>query len=294
MNEENKNKNIKNENKEADKKSEAQIKEKRSGKRASSDTKKWKWLILLITAAVIALFVILFVILPMMAEEEPVKTFEPSPTIEETAAPSPSPFVMLPQMKELYDKNSDLAGWIKIEGAEGDEKPVIDYPVMYTPNDGEFYLYKTFEKKQDPTKKGNLFIDKNCTIDPRSTNLIIHGHNMKNGTMFHNLIEYKKEDFYKEHPAFSYTTLYEEQEYQIVSVFLSRVYKKSDDVFKFYQFYNAETKEEFDYFVKNIKEMELYETGVTPEFGDELITLTTCEYSQSEGRIVVVGRRVKD
>ena len=118
---------------------------------------------------------------------------------------------------------------------------------------------------------------------------------MKNGTMFHTLIEYKDEDFYREHPTIRYNTLYEEEEYEIAAVFLSKIYKKSEtDVFKFYQFYNAESQEEFDEFIANCKAQELYETGVTPEYGDQLITLTTCEYSQQNGRLVVVARKIEE
>lgn len=99
---------------------------------------------------------------------------------------------------------------------------------------------------------------------------------------------------HKEHPTIRYSTLYEEEEYEIAAVFLSKIYKKSEtDVFKFYQFYDAQTEAEFDEFVRSVKELELYETGVTPEYGDELITLTTCEYSQENGRMVVVARKVE-
>jgi sortase B len=239
---------------------------------------------------------IIFAVLPMTYREEPKRAEVPEQTevtgevileVEEDEGDLQPE--MLPEMQELYEQNNDLAGWIKIDGT------VVDYPVMYTPDDGEFYLYRTFEKEDDPTKQGCIFIDKNCSIDPRSDNLILHGHNMKNGTMFHTLIEYEDEEFYAEHKIIEYSTLYSRDNYEIVSVFLSKVYNKDEtDVFKFYQFYNAETEEEWDEFISNIKSLELYETGVTPEYGDELITLSTCEYSQENGRIVIVARRVKD
>lgn len=191
-------------------------------------------------------------------------------------------------MAALYKQNPDIAGWLSIKGT------VVDYPVMYTPEDGEYYLYRNFEKEEDPSKEGCLFIDKNCTMEPRSTNLLIHGHNMKNGSMFHTLLEYKEEAYYREHKTIRFDTLYEEEEYEIVSVFLSKIYKKSEtDVFKFYQFYDAENKKQFDDFVSNCKELELYETGVAPVYGDKLLTLSTCEYSTENGRIVVVARKVK-
>lgn len=229
-----------------------------------------------------------------VVESEPTATIEPAPReAEETIAPSTTApavgaQVMLPEMAELYAENNEIAGWIEIKGTE------VDYPVMYTPDDGQFYLYRTFEKEEDPTKEGCLFIDEFCSVDPRDTNLLIHGHNMKNGTMFHSLLNYKEEDYYKEHPVITFNSLYEEEQYEIAYVFLSQVYNQDDDVFKFYKFYNAENEEEYKYYTDNCKALELYSTGVTPEFDDDLITLTTCEYTVENGRMVVVARKITE
>lgn len=230
---------------------------------------------------------------PTLEIEGPVTTPEPSPTRAEetsevsTATPEPTPTPMIPEMAELYAQNSDLAGWIHIEDT------VIDYPVMFTPDDGQFYLYRTFEREDDPSKQGCVFIDENCSIDPRSTNLLLHGHNMRNGSMFHSLVEYADQEYYEAHPTIEYTTLYDQQEYEIVYVFRSRVYNTNDDVFKYYKFYNASTQEEFDNFIAGCEELALYDTGITPEFGDEFLTLNTCEYTAENGRMVVVARRIK-
>lgn len=209
-------------------------------------------------------------------------------TAEPTAEETTRAMVMLPDMAQLYAQNKDIAGWIQIEGTE------INYPVMYTPEDGQYYLYRNFDKEDDPTQEGCIFIDEHCSIDPRSTNLLIHGHNMKNGTMFHTLISYKDESFYKQHPIIRYKTLYEEQEYEIAYVFLSQVYNVDDNVWKFYKFYNATDAQQYDDFVNHCKELELYDTGVTARYDDDLITLTTCEYSTENGRMVVVARRVTE
>lgn len=225
---------------------------------------------------------------PRTVETMAPETAEPT----ESAAPATSApvgaQVMLPEMAELYAENDEIAGWIEIKGTE------VDYPVMYTPDDGQFYLYRTFQKEEDPTKEGCLFIDEFCKVDPRDTNLLIHGHNMKNGTMFHSLLNYKEEDYYKEHPVITYNTLYEEEQYEIAYVFLSQVYNQDDDVFKFYKFYNAANEEEYNYFTDNCKQLELYSTGVTPQFDDDLITLTTCEYTVENGRMVVVARKITE
>lgn len=204
---------------------------------------------------------------------------------EDSASYKQNKKVMLPNMKAIYEKNNDIVGWIKINDT------IIDYPVMYTPDDGEFYLYKNFYKKKDIN--GSIFIDKHCCLEPRDTNLIFHGHNMNNGSMFGALIKYKSIDFYKAHKHILFDTLYENQVYEIVSVFISKVYNMSDNVFKYYRFYNAKTPKEFNYFYENIKEMSLYETDTQAKFGDEFITLSTCENSVKNGRFVVVAKKQK-
>lgn len=226
--------------------------------------------------------------------ETPAPTATPTPTREakeeatETPPPEPTPKVMIPEMAELYAQNNDLAAWIKIDGT------IIDYPVMYTPNDGEFYLYRTFEKEEDPTKQGCVFIDEHCSVDPRGTNLLLHGHNMRKGTMFHSLIEYENEEYYRQHPRIQFTTLYDQEEYEIVYAFHSRVYDQDDDVFKYYRFYQANTPEEFQAFVDGCRALSFYDTGIEPVFGDEFLTMNTCEYSVENGRMVIVARKVRE
>lgn len=262
--------------------------------------KKW-WIIIACAVAAIVLIVALVIVPMTTPPERPVRseplqptitpTAQPTPTLTVSASKKPSPTPskkpeILADLKDLYEENNDLAGWLKIDDT------IIDYPVMYSKeDDGEYYLYRTFTKDKDPTKQGCLFIDENCSLDPRSTNLLIHGHNMKNGTMFHSLLDYADEEFYKEHPIINYSSLWEDGEYEIVSVFRSKIYNKTDDVFKFYKFYNAKNEKEFNDFIDNIKELELYDTGVDAKYGDELITLATCEYTVENGRFVVVARK---
>lgn len=194
------------------------------------------------------------------------------------------PSLMLPNMRPVYEKNSDVVGWIKIEGT------CIDYPVMYTKDDGEFYLYKNFYKNKDIN--GSIFIDAHCSLNPRYTNLIFHGHNMNNGSMFGALIKYKSREFYDSHRYVLFDTLYESQVYEVISVFISKVYNMSDNVFKYYRFYNAEDEEDFAYFYDNIKRLSMYEIDLEAEYGDEFITLSTCENSIKNGRFVVVAKRI--
>ncbi len=207
-----------------------------------------------------------------------------SPESVMSASPEAAEPVMLPEFKELYAQNSDIIGWLKIEGS------LISYPVMHTPLNAEFYLSRDFNRQE--SKSGLPFLDYRCSIDKPTTNWIIYGHNMKNGSMFHALMNYKNEAYYKEHPVIKLDTLYEQGEYEIIAVILSKVYRKDEDVFKFYQFVNAETQTEFDSFIQNVKQLALYDTGLSAQYGDQLLTLTTCEYSTENGRLAVIARRI--
>ncbi|MDO4187757.1 MAG: class B sortase [Lachnospiraceae bacterium] len=205
---------------------------------------------------------------------------------------------MLSSMRELYEMNPDVIGWLKIEDTN------IDYNLMQCKEDEKFYLDRDFMKNY--SANGSLILDNDSDIGSGtrvnayddgtlpSTNLIIHGHNMKSGAMFGNLDKYRQQEYEQKHNIIRLTTLYEEREYEIMAVCLSQVYLKSQtDVFKYYKFFEAYNKEEFDYFYDNIKKLQLYDTGVTAEYGDEFITLSVCAYHVENGRLVVVGKRIK-
>ncbi|MCH5273965.1 MAG: sortase [Lachnospiraceae bacterium] len=189
--------------------------------------------------------------------------------------------VILSRYAALYEKNSDFAGWLFIEGTD------ISYPVMQCEDD-EYYLDHDFYGNKD--KYGCLYVRNKADLNA-GTNFVIYGHNMRDGAMFGKLDLYQKESFYPEHREIFFHTLYEERVYEIIAVFRSQVYNSDDDAFKYYQFYEADTPEEFDYFYENIKTLSLYDTGVTAEFGDTFLTLSTCAYHVEDGRFVVVAKR---
>lgn len=188
---------------------------------------------------------------------------------------------MLGKYVEIYHENNDLVGWLSIEGMK------IDYPVLQN-EDNEYYLHRDFYGND--SKYGCLYVKNQANVET-GTNFIIYGHNMKDGSMFGDLDLYQKESFYKEHPVISFDTLYEERTYDIIAVFRSQVYNMDDDVFKYYQFYEADTQEEFNDFYSNIKALSLYDTGVEAAFGDTFLTLSTCAYHVQDGRFVVVAKR---
>lgn len=211
-------------------------------------------------------------------------TFPATEPIIETTVPVETEPVILPELAEIYADNPDLVGWITIEGT------VLDYPVMHTPENGEKYLYKNINGNFDVN--GLPFIEDGCSMDPESDNIIIYGHNMKSGKMFASLMKYAKKDYWEEHPTIRFSTLYEEREYKIIAAFYDRVYYKYEDCFKFYQFIDAKDEAHFEEAVSYFKENAEYDTGVTAEYGDRLITLVTCAYHVKNGRFVVVAREV--
>ena len=224
-------------------------------------------------------------------ETTPISTSAPAETTVPTQAtvppttaattPPTEPREILPRFLELYQKNPDLAGWLTIPGTR------IDYPVMYSPDEPERYLHANFEVSY--SFAGLPFLDAAC--DPESGNRIIYAHNMLDGSMFRTLLKYQQKDFWQRNPVISFNTLYEEQEYEVVAAFYDKVYKKSDTNFKFYQFYDTSDQSSFDEAMAYYREHALYDTGVTAQCGDELITLVTCAYQTENGRFVVVGRK---
>ena len=164
---------------------------------------------------------------------------------------------VLPELAGLYLKNSDLVGWISVEDTN------INYPVMQSKDNPDFYLKHDFDKGY--SDYGCPYVQENCDVQKPSDNIIIYGHHMKNGSMFCDLEKFKSKDFWQEHKTVTFHTLTEKNEYEIVAVFIEKC-----------------------------KELSFYDTGVSAEYGDKLITLSTCEYSRSNGRLVVVAKKIAD
>jgi len=181
----------------------------------------------------------------------------------------------------VYEQNSDFVGWISIDGTN------INYPVMQTIDNPNYYLKHSFEKKY--SNYGVPYVQENCALGI-SDNTVIYGHHMNDGSMFSDLCKYESEDFYREHKTIHFDTLSGFGEYEIVAVFKTVAY--SEQGFKYYHFVNAEDKAAFDEFLAGCNALRLYDTGVSAEYGDKLITLSTCEYSRTNGRMVVVAKKI--
>ncbi len=181
----------------------------------------------------------------------------------------------------ILQRNSDLVGWIKIPGTR------IDFPVLQTPDSPNFYLTRDFYKKN--SRHGAIYVCEQANVNTPSDNVTIYGHKMKDGSMFSDLFEYMNKSFYLEHSQITFDTLTERHTYEILAVFLTTAGKGG---FGYHWFVDGD-EALFDDYVATCKELSLYETGVTAQYGDKLITLSTCYLGTDDGRFVVVAKRIK-
>lgn len=189
---------------------------------------------------------------------------------------------ILPEYQALYALNSDMVGWIEIEGT------AISYPVMQTPDNKDYYLTHNFEEEE--SKWGCIYVREQCDVFTPSDNLVIYGHYKSDGTMFHDLHGYYRKAYWEEHPTIRFDTIYERHTYEIVAVFKTTA--NLGEGFAYHRFNDAINEAEFNEFMDTVKSLSFYDTGVDAEYGDMLITLSTCEYTQENGRLVVVAKRV--
>lgn len=183
---------------------------------------------------------------------------------------------------QIYLLNNDLVGWLTIPGTR------VNYPVMQTPDEPNYYLKRNFYKES--SKYGCLYAQQICDVAAPSDNVTIFGHNMKDSSMFADLLKYQRKNFFEEHPTLIFDTLTEHHEYEIFSVFITTA--TSGSGFPYHQFVDAKDEGEFDNFVRMCKGYSLYDTGVDAEYGDKFICLSTCEYTHTNGRFVVVAKRI--
>lgn len=209
-----------------------------------------------------------------------------SSTNGETELVSVDGVMVQKKFSELYRENRDFVGWITIADTK------VDYPVMHTPNDserGEYYIRRDFEG--NTSASGLPFIDKNCDILTPTDNVIIYGHNMNSGTMFHDIIKYEDKDFYESHKTFTFDTIYENSVYEVVAMFYGQIFEEDSEKFKYYEFVNAGDEKEFAEYADNIKKMSIIDTGVDITYGDKLVTLSTCAYHVKDGRFAVIAKK---
>lgn len=209
---------------------------------------------------------------------------DPSTEATETVNPeATAPNGMLLDMDALYKLNDDVVGFIYIKDTN------VNNPVLQSKSEKDYYLYRDFYGNED--RHGCIYVREACDVFEPSDNVTIYGHNMADGTMFANLHKYKDEDFFKAHPIIYFDTLYERHTYQVVCVFrTSGTYGVG---FPFHLYDNFKDKAEYNTFIKSIRDLAIHDSGISVEYGDKFICLSTCEeWPIKNGRLVLLAVRI--
>ena len=190
------------------------------------------------------------------------------------------------QYRYLTSVNPDCFGYIQIPDTK------VSLPVMFTPEEYDYYLYRNFSGSYET--RGTPFMDSQTRLG-ESRNYIIYAHNMYDGSAFGTLPNYLKKEYYEQHKYIYFNTAVSEGVYEIIAVCLTAIYPASENVFRYHVYGGILAKSEFEYYVKQVKRMSRYATDATAEWGDELITLSTCYHMSydDDGRLIVVAKRIK-
>lgn len=226
---------------------------------------------------------------------------------QSTGTVTSQPPTILPELQPIYELNDDLVGYLNFPY----ENLNLKYPVMQTPENSDYYIDRDFYGNK--SKAGCPYVPAYCDVFSPSDNVVIFGHNMKTGSMFNKLTYYREKSYWQNHQTFYFDTLYERHTYQIFAVFKTagKLFTDSGKQwgYPFHLQNDFETEEEFNKYIADIKGAAFesgqyqgwtfYDTGITPKFGDKLLTLATCEYTLSDpdgtinGRLVVVAVRIE-
>lgn len=185
-------------------------------------------------------------------------------------------------LEKLREINGDTIGWVRIEGT------AVDYPVMHTPDNPEFYLTHGFDKSD--SAYGMIFMDGACSPIGKCLNYVLYGHHMKNGAMFAELEKYSTKEYYEKHPVVEFDTLEESGCYEVMAVFKLPASQITAEIGAYLA---AESEKDYENLIAYARIHELYDTGIIPEWPEPLLTMVTCEYTGKNGRLFVIARRVK-
>lgn len=181
----------------------------------------------------------------------------------------------------LISVNPDIRGWISIPDTG------LSLPVLQG-KDNEFYLTHDFYGEYD--RHGSIFIDCKTDVGIEQSNTVLYGHHMRDGSMFGLLENYVQEDFYRKNPVFSFDLIGEERTYQILAVVKCSL-AAGENEFRYYDYKTISDEENFWEYYNSIKALSLYDIPVTASYGDELVTLCTCDYSVQDGRLLIIGKK---
>ena len=208
-----------------------------------------------------------------------------SPTEEllpEGTEPAEVQAVVLEEYRDVLELNPDLVGWLRIPDTR------IDYPVVCRAGDDEFYLDHDFYGKK--SSYGCLFVQGDTDVNAPSDNVTIFGHHMRNGTMFGGLDLFLRDQYCAGHDLIYFDTVYERHTYRIFAVFTTTA--TVDEGFAYHGFVDAASEADFESFVGECKKLSVYKSDIFPVYGDKILCLSTCAYTQENGRLVVAAVRI--
>ena len=194
---------------------------------------------------------------------------------------------LLPYYQKLHEQNSHFIGWLSIPGTN------VNYPVMQTPQEPNYYLYRDFHQKDAPS--GSLFASEHSSVTRPSDVVIINGHRMKTGAMFGNFGKFLEQDYLTDHSRVVFDTLVGRNEYKIWCVFTEAVDTGSAGEFQYYNYSDFSNETDFNGFVSQAKaHSKIENSDVSPKYGDHFLLLSTCEYTHDNGRLIVVCIRTTE
>ncbi len=211
---------------------------------------------------------------------------------------------MTEKAKMLLKQNKDIAGWLRIKNTN------VDYPVLKDPGEvtpdmsyyggvscpaNDYYLHRDLDRSYKFA--GTLYMDYRDNFgsveSEQSENIIIYGHNMANNTMFGSLRRYRQdESFFEQSPFIEFSSNYKDYDYVICACLITGGNWYSD--FIYWDMEELDTEEDFNYYMSNVKEKQLYDWGIDVKYGDKLLTLSTCYADEDNSRFLIIARRLRD
>jgi len=221
---------------------------------------------------------------PAPDADMPVPVDEPIPTPDGDtlviALPTAPP--VQDSFSALLVANPDTVGFLEIEG-------MLSLPVVQRPNDNEYYLDHSFEGAK--ALEGTLFLDGMNRLVPEDDCLIVYGHNMKNRTMFGRLSAYADISHLRQYPVVHFDTLYENRSYVAFAAFSASMTPGDSHYFDVRNFIFDE--DGFDKFVLKLQGRSVFTSPIDVRYGDHLLLLVTCDYSNREGRFILALRQLR-
>ena len=198
------------------------------------------------------------------------------PVAEATLPPMQESFA------ELYAQNPHVVGWLEMD-------PDIALPVVQW--DNSFYMDHDFDGNESVA--GTLFVDSRNTLWPQDDHILIYGHNMKDGSMFGSLNNYRNVGFLRATTCIQFNTIYGDAQYVPFALFDASMTKDDPNYFKLIRL-NFSEEQPFDAFLADVQSRSLFNIPVDVNENDQLLSLVTCSYSMDNGRFIIMCRKLRE